>query len=512
MVSSDTGKSRACVIAGPALTVPGPLGCPPARDGAPCPPVLRLPGVPPQLSRRRRLAILSSCCFAVLVVQIDSTGVNLALPSISRELGASTGQLQWVVDAYVLVLASLMMFSGSLADRVGRRRIFLLGLVLFGIGSALCSASAGPVMLIGMRALQAVGGSMLGPVALSIISGTFPDPRERAQAIGVWGAVVGLGMALGPLVGGILVSAVDWRAVFWINLPLVVIAVPLIHAVVPESHAPKGRRMDIPGQVLAVLTLGCLTYAIIEAGEQSVGHVRATGFLAAAVVAGAVFVAVERREAEPLLELRFFRSLPFSLATVMALLLFFSYAGFVFVATLYLQDARGLTPLHAGLVTLPMALTNAAMAPVSGWLVGHLGTRIPMLAGAVSLAAGALMLLQLGQDTPLPWFIGAGMFMGGAMGTINTPISNTAVSGMPPDRAGVAGATASTARQVGQALGVAVLGAALNTHLSDGQPFTSAALPGWWMVLIMAVLIGVMAVASNTTRAQASAHAAHQGW
>lgn len=405
------------------------------------------------------------------------------------------------------------MFSGALADRAGRRRVFVSGLLIFGLGSALCSISINPLMLIAMRALQAIGGSMLAPVALSIITNTFTDPRERAQAIGVWGAVVGVGMALGPIVGGALVDAVDWRAVFWINLPVLAVTVPAVLAVVPESRARAHRGADAPGQLLAVLTLAALSLAIIEGGETSFTAPGILTSFAVALLAGAAFIGTERRANDPMIELRFFRSAPFSLATLMALALFIAYAGFMFVATLYLQDARGLGPLRAGLLTLPMALSSACAAPVSGWLVGRTGARTPMLAGAASLTVGSILLLTLlGPTSPLTLFVIAGMCVGASMGLINTPISNTAVSAMPPERAGVAGATASTSRQVGQALGVAVLGACLNAGIGAGEPFTTAARCGWWIMLACGAGLCVMAVACETVRAQRSARRARESW
>lgn len=460
--------------------------------------------MPTQLDRRQRLSVLAVCSLAVLLVQIDSTGVNLALPSISRELHASTGELQWVVDAYLLVLASLLMFSGSLGDRIGRRKVLIGGIAIFGLGSALCSISVNPDMLIAMRALQAIGGSALAPVALSIITNTFADPRQRAQAIGMWGAVVGVGMGIGPIVGGALVDAIDWRAVFWINLPIVAIAILLVLRIVPESKAAEHRGFDLPGQALAILLLTSLTFAIIEGGEHGFTAPRVLIAAAIALVSGIAFVIVEQRVREPFLELRFFESIPFSIATVVAMFAFFSFAGFLFVATLYLQDVRGLRPLNAGLVTLPMALANAALAPVSGWLVGRFGARLPMVAGSLVMAIGGLMLTHLDPNTSLLWFIVAGVCMGTALGTVNAPITNTAVSGMPKSRSGVAGATASTARQLGQSLGVAILGASLNAGIKGGHSFTIAAHPGWWMLLAAALLMAALAILSGTQKARSS--------
>src|SRR4051794_21262358 len=228
----------------------------------------------PRSSRRARLGVLAICCMSIFVVSLDNTIVNVALPSVRRELGASVSQLQWVVDAYTVVLASLLVLSGSVADRVGRARIFSLGLVLFTLGSVLCSAAGTASALIAFRAVQALGGSMLNPVAMSIIRNTFTDDRERAQAIGVWGGVVGLSMALGPLLGGALISAAGWRSIFWVNVPVGLLAVVLVQRFVPESRAPRPRRVDPVGQVLVIVALGSLTYAIIESGSAGGGAAR----------------------------------------------------------------------------------------------------------------------------------------------------------------------------------------------------------------------------------------------
>src|SRR4051794_24690473 len=202
------------------------------------------------MSRRRRMLVLAICCTSIFIVSLDNTVVNVALPSIRRELGASVSQLQWTVDAYTLVLAGLLILSGSMADRLGRKRVFRAGLLLFSLGSLLCSTAPSTGWLIAFRMLQAVGGSMLNPVAMSIIRNTFTDPRERAQAIGIWGGVVGLSMALGPLLGGALVAAANWRAIFWVNVPVGIVAIALVHRFISESRAPTPRRVDPVGQTL----------------------------------------------------------------------------------------------------------------------------------------------------------------------------------------------------------------------------------------------------------------------
>src|SRR5580658_7018017 len=229
---------------------------------------------PADLTQRRRLLVLAICCMSLFIVGLDVTVVNVALPSIGRELHAGVSGLQWTIDAYTLVLASLLMLAGSTADRIGRRRTFQTGLAVFSLGSLLCSVAPGLGWLVAFRMVQAVGGSMLNPVAMSIITNTFIEPKARAKAIGVWGGVFGLSMALGPLLGGALVDAVDWRGVFWVNIPVGIAALVLTALFVPESKAPRPRRLDPFGQVLVIVLLASLTYAVIEGPTYGWGSVR----------------------------------------------------------------------------------------------------------------------------------------------------------------------------------------------------------------------------------------------
>ena len=344
------------------------------------------------LSQRRRSLVLAICCLSLFIVGLDTTIVNVALPSIGRELHAPGSGLQWTIDAYALVLASLLMLSGSTADRVGRRRTFQAGLALFTLGSLLCSLAPGLGWLVAFRMLQAVGGSMLNPVAMSIITNTFTEPAERARAIGVWGGLFGLSMAMGPVLGGVLVDAVDWRGVFWVNIPVGIAALVLTALFVPESKAPRPRRLDPFGQLLVIAGLGSLTYAVIEGPAYGWGSARIVSFLAVAVIALAVFLGYEPRRREPLVDLRFFRSLPFSGATMTAVSAMGALGGFLFLNTLYLQEVRGYRPLVAGLFLLPMAAAMAVCAPLAGRMVARRGTRVPLLiAGAGLIAAGALL-------------------------------------------------------------------------------------------------------------------------
>ncbi|MGW5035192.1 MFS transporter [Streptomyces nigra] len=437
----------------------------------------------PEPSHRRRLLILAICCMSLLIVSLDNTALNVALPALQSDLHASTSGLQWTIDAYTLVLASLLMLAGSTADRIGRKRVFMAGLVVFTIGSALCSLAPDLNSLIVFRMVQAVGGSMLNPVAMSIITNTFTNPRERARAIGVWGAVVGISMAAGPLIGGLLVETVGWRAIFWVNLPVGLAALLLTLRFVPESRAAKARRADPVGQVLVMLLFGSLTYAIIEAPTAPAAEVMVFGGLALAALAG--LLVHEPRRAEPLIDLRFFRSAPFSGATVIAVSAFAALGGFLFLSTLYLQNVRGLDALHAGLWMLPMAALCFVCAPVAGRVVGNRGPRLPLLIAGASMTASGILFAAFEAESSDATLVLGYILFGLGFGFVNAPITNTAVSGMPRAQAGVAAAVASTSRQLGQALGVAVIGAVLASGIGTAAyrtAFVTAARPAWWIV------------------------------
>jgi EmrB/QacA subfamily drug resistance transporter len=446
----------------------------------------------PELGRRHRLLVLAICCTSLLIVSLDNTVLNVALPSMQRDLNAGLAGLQWTIDAYTLVLAVLLMLAGSTADRIGRKRVFMAGLVVFAAGSLLCSLAPNLESLVAFRMVQAVGGSMLNPVAMSIITNTFTDPRERARAIGAWGAVVGISMAAGPIIGGLLVESVGWRSIFWINLPVGLAALLLTWRFVPESRAPKARRPDPVGQLLVIALLGSLTYAIIEAPTAPLAETLALGAVALAALLG--LLRYEPRRHEPLIDLRFFRSAPFSGATVIAVSAFAGLGGFLFLSTLYLQNVRGLDALHAGLWMLPMALLCFVCAPVAGRLVGSRGPRLPLLIAGIAMTASGVLFAAFEAETGNVTLVIGYVLFGLGFGFVNAPITNTAVSGMPRAQAGVAAAVASTSRQIGQTLGVAVIGAVLAAGIgssSYADSFVSAARPAWWIVAVcgFAVLV-----------------------
>ncbi|WP_393057950.1 MFS transporter [Streptomyces sp. LN549] len=456
----------------------------------------------PELSHRRRMLVLAICCMSLLLVSLDVTVLNVALPAMRQDLDASVAGMQWTIDAYTLVLASLLMLAGSSADRIGRRKVFMAGLVLFTLGSALCSLAPSLEMLIAFRMVQAVGGSMLNPVAMSIITNTFTDPRERARAIGVWGGVVGVSMAAGPVVGGALVDSVGWRSIFWINLPVGIAALLATWRYVPESRAPKARRPDPVGQLLVIALLGSLTYAIIEAPQK--GWTSAEILLLAALAAASLIglLVYEPRRTDPLIDLRFFRSVPFSGATVIAVSAFAALGGFLFVNTLYLQDVRGLSALTAGLYMLPMAVVVCVLSPLSGRLVASRGPRIPLLVAGVAMAVSGLMFAAFDAETGTASMFTAYVVFGLGFGAVNAPITNTAVSGMPRSQAGVAAAVASTSRQIGQTLGVAVIGAVLAAGVAGSSygsgsagDFVAASRAAWWIITgcgVCVLLVGAL--------------------
>jgi EmrB/QacA subfamily drug resistance transporter len=461
----------------------------------------------PELSLQRRYLVLAICCMSLFIVGLDSTIVNVALPDIGRTFHAPVSGLQWTIDAYTLVLAALLMLSGSTADRLGRRRVFQIGLALFTVGSLLCSLAPGLGWLVAFRMLQAVGGSMLNPVAMSIITNTFTKPSERARAIGVWGGVFGLSMAMGPVVGGALVDSVGWRGVFWVNIPVGIAAILFTALFVPESKAARARRPDPIGQVLIIAMLGSLTYGIIEGPSYGWDSARILAFFAVTVIAVVSFLIYEPRREEPLIDLRFFRSLPFSGATLTAVSAMSALGGFLFLITLYLQDVRGYRPLFAGLFLLPMAAAMAVGAPLAGRMLARSGARKPLLIAGGGITAGGLLLTQLTNSSAPGYLVIAFLVFGIGMGFVNAPITNSAVSGMPRSQAGVASGIASTSRQVGSSVGVAVMGSILaaNLHGPMAAGFASATRPGWWIIAAAGVVVIALALITTSRRGKASA-------
>lgn len=446
-------------------------------------------------------------CTGLFAAGLDVTIVNVALPSIASSLHSSLSGLQWTADAYSLVMAGLMMLFGSTGDRWGRKRMLVAGLAVFSAGSLASSLAPGVAALVAFRAVQAVGGAMLNPVAVSIITNTFTDPRERAQAVGVRGAIYGISLALGPVLGGVLVSATGWRSVFWVNVPIGAIAILLAVRYIPESRAPRPRRFDPVGQVLVAVLLVTLTYGIIEGPGQGWASPSVISCFAAAAVSAAGLVRSESRRSEPLIDLRFFRSVPFSAASAIAVLAFGAFGGALFLNTLYLQDVRLLPPLHAGLETLPLAVMVMAGSLASGRMVASRGPRPALIASGVSGVTGCAVLAGMTGTTAYPQLLAGYILFGFGFGLVNTPVTNTAVSGMPRAQAGVASAIASSSRQLGQTLGVAVAGAIL-AGSAGGPPhagFIPASHAAWRALTACSGLVLLLGFLATTRRAVESA-------
>ncbi|BBY64835.1 MFS transporter [Mycolicibacterium helvum] len=459
-----------------------------------------------ELSARRKTIILATCCLSLLIVSMDATIVNVAIPAIRSDLHASPSQLQWVIDIYTLVLASLLMLSGATGDRFGRRRVFQIGLAAFALGSLLCSLAPDIDTLIGARLIQGLGGSMMNPVALSIISQIFVGRVERARALGLWGAVVGISMALGPIVGGFLIQAISWRAVFWINLPICAAALILTAIFVPESKSATMRGIDPIGQLLAVLALFGAVFVLIEAPGMGWTNPRILAIAAAAALALLGFLRYESRRKDPFIDLRFFRSIPFSSATVTAVCAFAAWGAFLFMMSLYLQGERGYSAAHTGLIYLPIAIGALFFSPLSGRLVGRFGARPSLLVSGIMITAASVMLAFLTATTPVWAILAIFAVYGIGFGMVNAPITNAAVSGMPRDRAGAASAVTSTSRQVGVSIGVALCGSVAGSAMAvAGADFTAAARPLWWVSIGLGVVITVLAVVSTSGRARLSA-------
>lgn len=457
------------------------------------------------LSPRRKTGILLTCCMSLLIVSMDVTVVNVALPTIRRELGASMSQLQWVVDAYTLVLASLLLLGGAAADRFGRKRIFRIGLVVFALGSLMCSLAGNIEILIAARFLQGVGGSMLNPVAMSIITQVFTGRAERARAVGVWGAVIGVSMALGPMLGGVLIDSLGWQAVFWVNLPVCLLAFVLTTILVPESKSATVRGIDPIGQLLGVLFLGSLVFGLIHGPELGWTDARTLGIFTVGLGALALFLRYESRRADPFIDLRFFRSVPFSSATGIAVLAFSTYSAFLFLNSLYLQGVRHFSAVTTGLLYLPIAVAALAFSPLSGRLVGRYGTRPSLLVAGLLLTLGALGFTTVDARTPV-WLLLVGYAVfGTGFAMVNAPITTSAVSGMPLDRAGAAAAIASTSRQVGASIGVALCGSvAAAGALAKPAAFVASMSALWWLLAVLTTGIVGLGFASTSGWARRS--------
>jgi EmrB/QacA subfamily drug resistance transporter len=403
---------------------------------------------------------------SLLVTTVDNTILNVALPSIVKDLGANGSDLQWIVDAYVLVFAGLLLTAGSLGDRLGRKGALTFGLVAFAGFSVLASRAASPTQLIVFRGLMGIGGAFIFPTTLSLITNTFPDPRERARAIGVWAGVAGLGVAIGPLGGGLLLEHFWWGSVFLVNAPICTAAVVLGFFLIPDSKDPEEGRLDPLGSVLSIVALGGLLFGIIQAPDLGWGNSRVLGGLVIGSVFLASFLLWEHRNPQPMLNLSFFTNARFSAASGTITLTYFGLFGSTFLLTQYFQFVLDYSPLKAGMMTAPVAVGLMAAAPRAPGFVDRFGTKRVVFTGLL-VVAGCLSLY--GSDTVMSSEIGGGLVrlvFGLGMGLTTAPATESIMGSLPPGKAGVGSAVNDTTRQTGGALGVAVLGSiyALRYH------------------------------------------------
>jgi EmrB/QacA subfamily drug resistance transporter len=412
----------------------------------------------------RRWWTLGVLALALLTISIDNTILNVAIPSIGRDLDASASQLQWIVDAYTLVFAGLLLTMGSLGDGHGRRRGLILGLVIFGLGSALSAMAPSAEALIGTRALMGVGGALIMPSTLSVLTNLFPAD-ERPKAIGMWAAVAGLGIAIGPVTGGFLIEHFHWSAVFLVNLPVVFVALAAMRVpgLVPESRDPKAGRLDLLGAGLSIAGLTALVWTIIEAPDRGwTSSVILVGFGLAALFLAA-FVAWELRAAEPMLDVRLFKIRRFSGASASIALVFFALFGAIFFLTQYLQDVMGLTPFHAGLAMVPAAAGMMPGSRLSPKLAARLGTRVVVASGLLMAAMAMLVISGLDASSSYGTLGAALVLMGLGMGFTMAPATASVMGSLPREHAGVGSAMNDTVRMVGGSLGVAILGSLLSS-------------------------------------------------
>ena len=419
-------------------------------------------------SHPNRWRILGVLVLALLVTSIDHTIINVALPQIVEDLHASAAQLQWIVAAYTVVFAGLLLTAGSLGDRFGRRPALAAGLLTFLAGSILSATAGSTTTLIVGRGVMGVGGALIMPTTLSILVNAFGDPRERAKAIAIWTAASGAGIALGPIVGGMLMRSFSWGSVFWINVPLIAIAfVGTLH-VVPDSRDPHATRPDPVGALLSIAAIGSLVYAIIEAPRSGWTSTSTVSTFVFAALAGGTFVRWELRRDEPMLDMRLFANRSFSAGSVALAMLFFAMAGTVFLQAQYLQFILGYTPLAAGVALVPAAIGMVLGSGIGAHLADQLGGRIAVTTGTLAAAAGVAVQAAFVDGTSyLP--TGAGLALFGLGAGIAMPAATDLImSTLPPARAGVGSAVNDTVREVGGALGVAVIGSvAASTYAAN---------------------------------------------
>jgi len=445
--------------------------------------------------------VLAVCSMSVFLTGLDSSIVTIALPTIGRSLHAGVSGLQWSVTGYTVTLASLLMSSGAAADRIGRRQALQAGLALFVLGSWLCTLAPSLSLLVAARVIQGAGASCMNPAALGIITSTITSPARRARAIGIWDAAYGLSMVTGPLAGAALTHLAGWRAIFDPGIVAGLAALALTGLVVPESRAPRPRRADPAGQVLVTVLLATLATAVIQAPGWGWLAPRTAVLAALAAVTLAALLRAEARRADPLIHLGLFRRASFTGACLMGTCGIAALAGAGFLSSLYLQDARSMSALHAALALWPMPAAMAACAPLAGVIIARHGSRIPAVAAGAALAASSVALTRLtGACCPAFTITIAYALFGAGVGLLSPAITHGVMSGVPDEQAGLASGMNSSSRQLGQCLGVAVIGTVLATGPHGTASYLAAARAGWWVIAGCGLCVLLAGLASAPRR------------
>lgn len=428
-------------------------------------------------NKREKILVLLTMCFALFMAMLDNTVVNVAVPTIARDLHAGISELQWIIDGYVLAFASLLLTGGILGDRYGRKRMFMSGLAVFTLASLGCGMSSATETLIAFRVLQGVGAALLMPGTLSILTVTFP-PQERAKAIGIWAGVSGIALALGPTGGGWLVQHVSWESVFFLNVPIGIVGFLIAARVVTESRSEETRRLDIPGLALGSAALFSATFGLIEANDKGWTSATILAALGLAAVLLACFLVWETKSDHAMMPLRFFRIPAFSAGNHVAFSVSLGMFGVFLFISLYMQNIRGYSPFAAGLAFLPMTAMIIFVAPNAGKIAQKRGSRMPMTAGLLMSATGLALLSFIGADTHYLLLLPIFVLMGSGMGMTMTPMTAAVMNAVGPERAGLGSAMTNTSREVGGVLGIALLGTILTTKLKSSFTVALTAIAG----------------------------------
>jgi EmrB/QacA subfamily drug resistance transporter len=446
----------------------------------------------------RKWWTLAAVSLGLFMIMLDNTVVNVALPSIQRDLGAQLSELEWIVSGYALAFAAFLLTGGKLADLLGRRLVYVIGLVIFGGSSLACALAPGAGFLIGARAVQGVGAALMNPATLSIITATFPA-RQRGTAIGIWVGVAASALAIGPLVGGLLTEHAGWSSIFYVNVPVGAAAIAVSFLLIEESKdSSREQRPDLPGLLTSGFGLFALTYALIEGNSHGWTSGRIVGAFAIAAVSLTAFVLLELRQRLPMLDLSLFRSGTFTGANTVLLLVTLAMFGVFFFLSLYMQNVLGYSAVQAGAAFLPMTLLVVLVAPIAGRMSDRLGSRALMAIGMTLVGTQLLYFSRIGVHESY-WALVPGMLLGGiGMPSVMTPASAAALSGVSNDKAGVGSAVLNTSRQVGGSIGIALMGAIM-AHEIAGRPTPERFTHGLSVALVVAASIAyagaVLAVA-----------------